>query len=252
MDAVTERIAPGKTALVTGAGRRIGRQIAISLADQGMNVIVHFSTSRAEAEETATLARERGVEAWPIQADFGDAADLETFTKRCEESAGKVDVLVNSASIYPVGRILTSAESQFVENMIINTLAPLALCRWFAKRCTNGSIINILAARMDDYDPEHVPYTLSKQALRSLTRMLSIELAPGIRVNGVAPGLILPPEGAGDGYLEKLANTNPLKTWGSPEEISNAVIYLIGARFVTGQVIYVDGGRHLRGYTLDT
>lgn len=241
-----------KTALVTGAGRRLGRHIALSLAAGGMNVIVHYSTSEGEAEETAKLARKKGVEAWPIRADFSDGDALASFTDSCKSVAGSVAVLVNSASIYTKGGILSSPESQFIENMSINAVAPLALCRWFKTQCSSGSIINILDARMDDYDSEHVPYTLSKQALRSLTRMLSLELAPGIRVNGVAPGLILPPVGRGNEYLEKRAHTNPLETWGSEKDISEAVLYLIGAKFITGQVIYVDGGRHLRGYTSDS
>ncbi len=242
----------GKTAIVTGAGRRLGRHIAISLAASGMNVIVHFSKSEPEAEETAKLARENGVRAWAIRADFSGGDELTSFADSCTNAAGSVEVLVNSASIYTEGGILDSPDSQFIENMIINALAPLALCRWFAKQCSNGTIVNILDARMDDYDPDHVPYTLAKQALRSLTRMLSIELAPGVRVNGVAPGLILPPPGQGAEYLEKRARTNPLETWGDKDDISEAVLYLVGAKFVTGQVIYVDGGRHLRGYTNDS
>ena len=236
-----------KTALVTGAGRRLGRCIAIELAKRGINVVVHYSTSRTDAEETARLVTDNGAAAWPIQADFADSDGLEEFTQSCEKTAGPVDILINSASIYQEGDIFTAERSQFVEHMNINTLAPLTLCHWFSGQCSKGSIVNILDARMDGYDSAHVPYTLSKQALRSLTHMLSLELAPDIRVNGVAPGLILPPFGRGNEYLEKRAHTNPLETWGSAEDVSQAVLYLIDAAFVTGQVIYVDGGRHLMG-----
>jgi pteridine reductase len=242
----------GKTALVTGAGRRLGRHIALSLAGRGMNVILHFSKSQEDADQTANLARGKGVEAWPIQADFCDGDALSVFTDSCEKTAGPVEVLVNSASIYTEGTILASPDTQFIKHMSINALAPLALSRWFSTQCSRGSLINILDARMDDYDSDHVPYALSKQALHSLTRMLSIELAPGIRVNGVAPGLILPPPGRGDEYLKKRAHTNPLATWGDAGDVSEAVLYLIGAGFVTGQTIYVDGGRHLRGFTSDS
>ena len=242
----------GKTALVTGAGRRLGRDIALSLAERGMDVIVHFSTSEREAGETAELARKKGVRAWAIRMDFTGGGGIAGFTGKCTKAAGSVDVLVNSASIYTEGDILTAPDSQFIDHLNINALAPLALCRWFSKQCSTGSIVNILDARMDDYDPDHVPYTLGKQALKSLTRMLSLELAPGVRVNGVAPGLILPPPGQGIEYLEKRAHTNPLGRWGDAGDVTEAVLFLIDAKFVTGQVIYVDGGRHLRGYAHDS
>jgi NAD(P)-dependent dehydrogenase (short-subunit alcohol dehydrogenase family) len=238
----------GKTALVTGAARRIGKQIALSLAEEGMNIIVHFSTSLDEAEQTAAEIRGKAVKAWPVQADFADTAALSGFMERCAKAAGTVGVLVNSASIYPPGTLLCAGDGQFIENMKINALAPLQLCRLFARQCPEGSIINILDARMDDYDPKHVPYSLSKQAFKSLTKMLSLELAPEMRVNAVAPGLILPPVGGSDEYLEKHAHTNPLNRWGTARDIADAVIYLLKARFVTGQTIYVDGGRHIRGY----
>jgi NAD(P)-dependent dehydrogenase (short-subunit alcohol dehydrogenase family) len=214
-----------------------------------MNVIVHFSSSREEAEDTAAIIRKKNVDAWTVQANFDDPKSLSSFTECCTDVAGTVEALINSASIYPLGTIFDAEETQFFENMRINALAPLELCRWFSKQCSTGSIVNILDARMDDHDPRHVPYTMSKQALKSLTKMLSLELAPGIRVNGVAPGIILPPEGAGQEYLERHAHTNPLNTWGSVEDVSDAVIYLLHARFVTGQIIYVDGGRHIRGFS---
>ncbi len=237
----------GKTALVTGAARRLGKHVALSLASSGMNVIIHYSSSKKEAEETARLAAETGVRAWPIAADFSNSGELPAFTGKCNEVAGEVSVLVNSASIFKHGGILEAAESQFIENLKINALAPLELCRWFSGQCTSGVIVNILDARMDDYDKDHIPYALSKQALKSITRLLSLELAPRIRVNGVAPGLILPPPGQSREYLEQRAGSNPLHTWGSAEDISEAVLYLLGAGFVTGQILYVDGGRHLRG-----
>ncbi|MBN1686480.1 MAG: SDR family oxidoreductase [Spirochaetales bacterium] len=241
----------GKTALVTGAGRRLGKHIALSLAAHGMNIIVHYRSSGNEARETARLAQQKGVRAWAIRADFADPEEPANFAEQCAAAAGEVAVLVNSASIFRHGGILDAPGRQFVENLQINALAPLELCRWFAKQCANGSIINILDARMDDYVNDHIPYALSKQALNSLTRMLSLELAPRIRVNGVAPGLILPSEVQGEAYFEKHAGANPLQTRGSEEDISEAVLYLLGANFVTGQVIFVDGGRHLRGYSYD-
>jgi len=177
-----------QTALVTGAGRRLGRNIALSLAKSGMNIIAHYSTSRQDAEESAKVAGESGVKAWAVGADFNEPEALAGFTKKCSGIAGSIGVLVNSASIFKHGHILDSPDSDYIENLRINALAPLELCRWFSKQCKSGVIINMLDARMDDYDKDHIPYALSKQALRTITRVLSIELAPRIRVNGAACG----------------------------------------------------------------
>ncbi len=241
----------GKTAIVTGAARRLGRHIALSLAERGMHVIVHYATSRREAEETASLVREKGVRAWLIQADFSSTDEPEAFAEKCGEVSPEVTVLINSASIFRHGSILDAPIVEFIDNFRINALAPLELCRWFAGQASFGSIVNLLDARMDDYVRDHIPYALSKLTLNSMTRILSLELAPEIRVNAVAPGVVLPPPGEDEEYLKKWAATNPLKTSGSPADISEAVLYLVDADFVTGQVIYVDGGRHNRETTHD-
>jgi len=141
-------------------------------------------------------------------------------------------------------------------NVQINALAPLQIARAFARqrglnRTTGpfekGCIVNLLDCRIVDYDANHAAYHLSKRMLFTLTRMMALEFAPEIRVNAVAPGLILPPRGKDDAYLRALAPTNPLNAVGRPEQVTEAVLYLLGADYVTGQVIFVDGGRHMRG-----
>lgn len=240
----------GASAIVTGASRRLGKHIGLGLAREGVDVIVHFNNSEREAMETADQIRSMGVKAWTIQADLGTPDGVAGFVALCEEKVKSVSILINSASIFPQGNVLDADNEEFLENIQVNALAPLALCRWFAGQKIGGtgrSIVNLLDTRILDYDRAHVPYHISKQVLFSLTRMLSIELAPEIRVNGVAPGLILPPPGQDEEYLRGLANTNPLGAWGVPADIVDAVLYLLKASFVTGQVIYVDGGRHMKG-----
>jgi NAD(P)-dependent dehydrogenase (short-subunit alcohol dehydrogenase family) len=135
-------------------------------------------------------------------------------------------------------------------NMQIHAYAPLALSRAFAGQdpFVSGHIVNLLDSRVQDYDKLHVPYHLSKRSLLALTRMLAIELAPRVAVNAVAPGLILAPAGHGQEYMENLAHTNPMNRYGNPQDIVEAVLFLVQSEFITGQVIYVDGGRHMKGH----
>ena len=237
----------GNVALVTGAARRLGRASALALAQNGASIVIHYRSSMTQAESLLEEVRKSGADGWLIQADLSDSRECESLFAQAIQSAGKIDVLINSASIFPEGSLFDSDENEFFENLKINALAPLKLSKLFAAQNTGGAIINLLDARILDYDKHHVPYHLSKQALFSFTRMMSIELSPAIRVNAVAPGLILPPEGKGSDYLQQLAHTNPLESWGTEKDISDAVLYLVGAGFVTGQVLYIDGGRHVKG-----
>ncbi|HNR34300.1 MAG TPA: SDR family oxidoreductase, partial [Candidatus Hydrogenedentes bacterium] len=135
----------------------------------------------------------------------------------------------------------------FYDAVNLNALAPFLLGRCLAAQKRPGGIVNLLDARIADYDREHASYHLSKRLLFTLTRMMAVEFAPCVRVNGIAPGLILPPEGKDESYLAQLAATNPLNRYGSPDDVAEAVLYLLRSDFVTGQVIFVDGGRHMRG-----
>ena len=240
---------PGKTALVTGAAKRLGKAVAIELARAGCSVIVHYNRSRDDAEDTAASIRKLGVDAWIVQADFSDPDSIEHLFDAGKSIADRMDFLVNSASVFPSDSLWELTESSLFENVRINALAPFILSRRFSSQCEGGCIVNLLDARILDYDKHHVPYHLSKRMLFTLTRMMSIEFAPRIRVNAVAPGLILPPPGEDKSYLEKLKKTNLLGAVGSPEQISSAVLFLLWNEFITGQIIYVDGGRHIKGRT---
>ena len=237
----------GKTALVTGAGKRIGRAIALSLAGLGADIIIHYNSSKTEAEEVAALAEKTGVRAWPLAAELADSREAEAFFGECRRTAGDIDILVNSASIFPEGTLDEVSYDDFDLNLRINALSPFLLGRELARTADQGCILNLLDTRITDYDRKHVAYHASKRLLFSLTRMMSLEFAPAVRVNAVGPGLILPPPGEDDSYLRRFAHTNPLERYGTVEDISRAAVFLIQSDFVTGQIIYVDGGRHLRG-----
>jgi len=237
----------GKTALVTGGAKRIGRACALALADAGVSVAIHFNTSQHEAESVAMAVRHRGPEGWTVQADLSDPDDAKELLARAVEAAGPVDILLNNAAIFPSSTLTSFTLDDLATNVQMNAMAPLQLARAFAAQEREGALINFLDTRIADYDSEHVAYHLSKQMLHSLTRMMAIDFAPLVRVNAVAPGIVLPPVGRGAVDLEALACTTPLRAVGCPEDVADAVMFLVQSTFVTGQIIYVDGGRHMRG-----
>lgn len=237
----------GKTALVTGGAKRLGRATALGLAQRGADVVVHYRSSRDEAERTAEEIRALGVEAHLLQADLGDVDAARSVMRTAIEVAGSLDILLNCASIYPADRLDEVTPESLDENLRVNAWAPLALSQTFAAQGVEGSIVNFLDTRMLDYDADHVSYHLSKRMLYSITQFMAMDYAPRIRVNAVAPGLVLAPVGKSDEYLRELAHTNPLERHGEEEDVVRAVLFLLDSPFVTGQVIYVDGGRNLKG-----
>lgn len=237
----------GRTALVTGAGKRIGRTISLMLARAGVNIVAHYNSAAGDATQLAEEVRQVGCQAWTIQADLGQPEQVTGLVDRVRELASSLDILVNNASIFPEDTLADVTVESIRRNEQINAIAPLVLSRELAALGIDGDIVNLLDTRVVDVDAKHFAYHLSKRTLLTLTKVLAVELAPKIRVNGVAPGLILPPEGKDESYLADLTHTNPLQRYGSPEEIGEAVLFLLRSRFITGQVIFVDGGRHLKG-----
>lgn len=236
----------GRTALVTGAGKRIGRAIALSLAEEGVDVVVHYNRSGKDARDLAGELQSRGVRAWHLKADLGNPEEYSTLMERSVKAAGSIDILVNNASIFPASTLSSVTFEDLTESMRVNAWVPFSLSRDFFTLCGKGDIINILDTRVDGYDWNHVAYILSKRALSLLTRMTAAEYAPAVRVNAVSPGLILPPPGEESSYLSDLTHTVPLKRHGDPEDIASAAVFLLKNDFLTGAVIPVDGGRHLK------
>jgi pteridine reductase len=237
----------GKTALITGASKKLGRATALTLADNGINTIIHYNKSEDDAAETVTLAKERGVISDKIQYDFKNLEGINDLLNSAKSITGKINFLINSASIYPEDNLKSLSAKSLDSTINLNSLAPFILAREFKSSCSKGVIINFLDARMTDYEPKHISYQLSKQILFNLTKMMSMEFAPDIRVNAVAPGIIIPDNISDEESLMALKEGNPLKRIGTPEEVSSTVLFLLQNEFITGQVIYVDGGRNLRG-----
>lgn len=232
---------------MTGASRRLGRATAEMLVREGLDIAVHYGRSGDEAAGLAAWVRDQGRRAAHLGADLADPADAEALLDRARAALGPVDVLINNASIFPEGTLRSMSAEEVHANVQVNALAPLLLSRAFAAQGGRGSIVNLLDCRIADYDHKHAAYHLSKRMLYSLTKMMALEFAPQVRVNGVAPGLILPPPGEDEAYLDRLAHTNPLQTRGEAADVVRAIAFLLKSPFVTGQVIFVDGGRHLKG-----
>lgn len=236
----------GHTALVTGAAQRLGRAIALALAQEGANVVVHYRSSREEAEALRAELTGLGVCAWTAQADFADEAATVGLVDRVWDLCGPVSILVNNASDFPPSTIQDVQWRDLQREMAITAWAPFVLSRELARRAARGMIVNVLDSRMASWDWGHIAYLWAKQLLGHMTTHLALAYAPNFTVNAVAPGLILPPPGRDEEYLDALAQTVPLRRHGSPEDVAAAVLFLLKSDFITGEVVFVDGGRHLR------
>ncbi len=237
----------GKVALVTGASKRIGRALALALAEEGVNIIAHDQGAmETEIVRVCGEVEDCGAKSWKVMADLEKPEEYETLLARALQTAGSLDILINNASIFSPSTLMDIGYGDLMRHMHVNAWTPFVLSREFARLARRGKIINLLDTKIAGHDREHAAYILSKHMLSILTGMCALEFSPAVTVNAVAPGLILPPAGKYDDYLEKLARDVPLKRHGSPDDITDAVIYLLKSDFVTGQIIYVDGGRHLQ------
>lgn len=240
----------GKKALVTGGAKRLGREIALALGGSGAHVAVHYNSSSGPAEAVCQELAELGVRGTPLQANLDDPTAGDGLFQAAWDAMDGLDILVNNASIFPAGRLEAIELDDVRRNLRVNAWNPFLLIRAFWSRAreagASGSVVNLLDTRLLGGDLAHAAYHLSKATLAEITSMTALEFGPVLRVNGVAPGAVLPPEELDEAYLKGLTETLPLKRRGYPKDIADAALYLLGAEFVTGQVIYVDGGRHLR------
>lgn len=236
----------GKVALVTGAGKRIGRAIAVALADEGVHIVAHDRKAmEAETAKVCDEVVECGARAWSVLADLEKPEEYESLIARAMKAAGSLDILINNASLFLPDTLMDAGFGDVTRHLQVNAWAPFVLSRDFARLAERGKIVNLLDTRITGYDRTHTAYILSKRMLSVLTTMCALEFAPEFTVNAVAPGLILPPAGKDESYLDGLAKTVPLRKHGGPGDIADTVLYLLKSDFVTGQVIYVDGGKHL-------
>lgn len=234
-----------KAALVTGGAVRLGKAIAITLASHGLDIALHFYSSKQEAEKTAAEVRERGVRCDVFQFDLMQAHAIPDFMRSIKAVFPQLEVLVNSASGYQQAGILTTEIATFDTQLAINLRAPFFLTKAFAEQCGRGNIINILDNKIAFNQYQYAAYLLSKKAFAEFTKMAAVELAPDIRVNGVAPGVILPAATRAEEYIAWRIEGIPLKKQGHAQDIGQSIIHLIENPFITGQIIFIDGGESL-------
>lgn len=238
-------------ALVTGGARRIGRAICVTLAKAGFDVAIHHHASGGEARTLADEIASLGRRACLLQADLTDEARVRALVGEAAQALGPVTVLVNNASVFEDDRVGGLTRESWNKHLETNLRAPLVLAETFATQASEGVIVNLLDQKVLKPDPRFFSYSLSRNGLWWATRTLAQALAPGIRVNGVGPGPTLPSiHQTPEAFAAEAAGTL-LERPGSPEAVAEAVLWLIDARMVTGQMIAVDSGQHLAWRTPD-
>ena len=239
----------GKVALVTGAAKRIGREIALALAGRGCHVAITYRSSRKEAGATAAAIRRKGVRAMAVEADLLDSDQVRQAVRSVESRFGRIDVLVNNASSFYPTPWATVTDAQWEDLIGTNLSGPWRFAQAAApgmKRRRAGKIINIADVAAFSPWPAYLPYCAAKGGLVTLTWGLAKALAPEIQVNAIAPGPILMPKEISAADKKKAIETTLLKRSGSPADIVAAALFLLeGSDFVTGVVLPVDGGRLL-------
>lgn len=235
----------GKTAIITGGARRVGKAITLGLAGVGVNVIVNYNASAESAQDTVEEARSLGVGAISVQANIASCAQVQSMVDATMERFGTVDILVNSASSFKKTGFPTNNPEDWrtITDILIhgafhcaNTVAPFML------KQGAGVMVNIVDMLAMYPRPGYMAHSVGKAALLALTRQLAVDLAPQVRVNAVCPGPVLPPEHYSDQANARIAKRTLMQQWGTPNDVSRAVIFLVESDYITAETIFVDGG----------
>jgi NAD(P)-dependent dehydrogenase (short-subunit alcohol dehydrogenase family) len=237
-----------KVALVTGAGRRIGRAIALDLAAHGWAVAIHYHRSAEAAREVVATIEQGSGRACALGADLACEAEVAKLVPRARERLGALTCLVNNASVFERDEARTATRESWDRHLEVNLRAPFVLTQALAAalaKDASGCVINMLDQRVLNPTPHFVSYTLSKSGLGTLTRTLALALAPRVRVNAIAPGPTLRNARQSDAHFEAQWRSVPLARATTPEEICQAVRFVLSAPALTGQIIALDGGEHL-------
>lgn len=250
-----------RVALVTGAGKRLGRDIALRLAASGWDVAIHYRHSAPEAEHTASDCRKLGVRSAAWQADLADEAQTRALVPQVVATWGQIDAVINSAATFEHDTAATFSHANLLQHLLSNTAAPLLLAQALHQHISErtatsgtppqGAVVNMLDQKLWNMNPDFLSYTLSKAALESATTMLAMALAPLVRVVGVAPGLTLTSHMLTDERFAQLHQQSPLGRSSTPQDVVDTVIFALTNRSITGTSLLVDGGQHLMRFERD-
>ena len=244
-----------KTVLVTGAAKRLGRSIALTLADGGWQVAVHYRSSLTEADQTVADCAKVGPASAAFRADLGDEAQVRSLLPRVIEHFGSVDAVVNSASTFEQDSAANFGFAALDQHLHANTGAAILLAKALydhvLARSASGVVVNLLDQKLWNQNPDFFSYTLSKAALEAANTMLALALAPQVRVVGVAPGLTLTSHLLSDEKFKVLHALSPLGRSSTPEDVASAVKFALDNQSITGTTLLVDGGQHLMKFERD-
>jgi len=237
-----------RAALVTGAAKRVGRALALQLARDGWAVAVHYATSRAEAEQTAAEIEAAGGRAVTLQAELTDEGACAALVGHAASALGPVGLLVNNAAVFEHDTAQTATRESWDRHMEINLRAPFVLAQGLQRQLPQGRqgmIVNLLDGYVLQPAAGFASYHLSKVGLHSLTQSLALQFAPDVRVNAIGPGALLPDHYRDEAAIEAAHAETPLKRGTDPQEIYRTLRFFLDAPSVTGQMVALDGGRHL-------
>lgn len=248
---------PVRTVLVTGAGRRLGREIALALAAAGWNVAVHYRASADDARQTVAdcLALGGGTRCEAVQADLADEQATRELVPRVCATFGSLDAVVNSASLFEHDTVQSFSHASLQAHLLPNTAAPVLLAQTLhahvTERGAEGAVVNLLDQKLWNPNPDFFSYTLSKAALEAATTLLAQALAPQLRVVGVAPGLTLTSHMLSQDRFQQLHKLSPLGRSSTPADVAATVRFALENRSITGTTLLVDGGQHLMRFERD-
>lgn len=236
-----------KNALITGAAKRIGKNIANHLATKGWNIAIHYNHSKKEAEELKQKLKTK----YPlqkfvcVQANLEVSTEVDTLLTRANDLMGSISLLANNASVFDASIIDKTSHQLFTRNMQINFAAPFFLIQHFALQTEYGCVINTVDTRITTNQNSHAAYTISKKALWELTKMAALEYSPKIRVNAIAPGVTIPPPGGSEDELWEMASRIPMQKPSGIAPILKSIDFIIENTHLTGQLLFCDGGENI-------
>lgn len=234
-----------KAALVTGGSKRIGREIILFLAQNDYDIALHYNTSKKDAVVLQDEVNQMGRHCEIFKSDLNNLNESSQLMKKVKAKFKNLELLINNASVFEKTSFKDKGFAHLERDLNIHVNSPFILMRDFSTLYKKGIIINMLETHIVHQKSPYFTYLLAKKALASLTQMAALELGPNFRVNGIAPGIILPPKERTEKQIEAMAKKIPLQRRGFPSDIVRAVEFLINHEFITGQTIFCDGGEHL-------